>query len=84
MDQTTVHFRRQPNGSYAFDVATTGTTYFAYRNEAGFEGRQWYVTRLDSTDAPEAHVEDMLASRKECVAVAYEDAAREARISAAR
>jgi hypothetical protein len=70
------HFRKQPNGSWAFDSPITGTTYYAYRNEAGFAGRDWYVTRLDSTadGTIEVTVEDMLASRKECVQVAEMDA----------
>ncbi len=74
MNAPTTHFRRQPNGSYAFDSQITGVTYYAYRNEAGFAGRQWYVTRLDSLDV-ETTVADMLASRKEAVEVASEDAA---------
>jgi hypothetical protein len=40
---------------------------FAYRNEAGFSGRDWYLT-----DAVGRTIEDMLPSLKESIVVAYE------------
>lgn len=69
-----IHFRRQPNGGYAFDV--NGTTYIAYRNEAGFAGRDWYLTKLEGeVGTPheiETFVRDMLVSRNAAAEIARE------------
>lgn len=76
-----VHFRKQPDGGWAFDLE--GRTYIAYRNAAGFEGRAWYLTRLGgevgTVNELQTTIEDMLATRAECVEVAREDAERENR-----
>lgn len=70
LGKRTADFKKMPDGSWTF---TWGVRlYRAYRNIAGFAGRDWELW----TDVA-GHwiiVEDMLGSRQECVDRAAEDA----------
>jgi hypothetical protein len=62
---------------WAFDVPSTGATYGAMRNEAGFAGRDWMLFRQESDAIADGNfhfrwvlVTDQLTSRKACVKAA--------------
>lgn len=69
------HFRKQPDGSWRFNSPTTGDTYEAWRNPAGFAGRDWELRKIDWYAIARGRygemrkvIRDDYASRADCVA----------------